>query len=193
MGALDGLLFSNTYALEKELGWHGVHIEASPSSYAALVHNRPEQVDVHVAVCGKPQTVHYADEGGGCCRGIAEFMSQPFLSQWHPQLVDRNFSSLPTVPCVPLGFILGLLGIQHINFYVLDVEGGELSVLEAVDFTQLSFDVIVIEADGGNPAKDKGVIDLLASKGYAYHGHVVRNDWFVRQGFHASSLEQPAA
>lgn len=193
MGALDGFLFSNTYALESEMGWHGVLIEASPSSFAALARNRPQQVAVHVAVCGKPQTVHYADEGNECCRGIAEFMSMPFRERWHPQLAGGNFSGLPSVPCVPLGFVLGLVGIQHVNFYILDVEGGELSVLQAIDFSQLSFDVIVIEADGGNPDKDRGVIDLLATKGYAYHGHVVRNDWFVRQGFVATTSPTSSA
>jgi hypothetical protein len=43
--------------------------------------------------------------------------------------------------------------------------------------------VLTVEADGGNPVKDKGVIDLLAAHGYRYEGHVMGNDWFVRQGF----------
>jgi hypothetical protein len=44
MGALDGVLHSNTVAMERELGWKGVLIEASPNSYARLVVNRPDQV-----------------------------------------------------------------------------------------------------------------------------------------------------
>jgi hypothetical protein len=43
------------------------------------------------------------------------------------------------------------------------------------------------------------VVDLLVSKGYAYHGHVRkpgrparirRNDWFVRQGFKPSAAPE---
>jgi len=191
MGALDGVVFSNTYAYDKVLGWRGVLIEASPSSYASLATNRPEQVNVHVAVCDKPQMVHYADAGAECCRGIAEFMSETFLRVWHPSALGGNFNGLPTVPCVPLPFILDQFGIQHINFCVLDVEGGELGVLQSVDFSALSFDVIAIEADGGNPGKDQGVIDLLVSKGYVHYGHKDRSDWFVREGFQPSAA--PAA
>lgn len=183
MGALDGVLFSNTYALEKMLGWRGVLIEASPSSYGQLVFNRQDQVTVHVAVCNKPQIVHYADSGPACCRGIAEFMSESFLKTWHAEISGKNYTGLPEVPCAPLNYILGQFGIKHVNFFSLDVEGAELEVLRAIDFASLSFDVIVIEADGTNPEKDKGVLDILISKGYAFHGHVARNDWFVRSGF----------
>ncbi len=46
LGALNGRTFSNTLALDELLGWKGVHIEASPSSYAELVKHRPDQVCV---------------------------------------------------------------------------------------------------------------------------------------------------
>jgi hypothetical protein len=194
-GALDGLLFANTYGLpvEHNLGWKGILVEASPSSYGALRVNRPGQVTMHVAVCKESQVVHYADGGADCCRGIAEFLSKPFLERWHGELVNGDFSSLPTVRCEPLAYILGTVGVQHINFYSLDVEGGELMVLESVDFSKISFDVLTIEADGGNGEKDQGVIDLLARHGYKHHGHVANNDWFVREGFIASSAPGVAA
>ena len=54
----------------------------------------------------------------------------------------------------------------------------------------MSFDVIVIEADGRNAEKDQAVITWLQGKGYEYAGHVIRNDWFVRPGFERRS--QPA-
>ena len=46
MGALNGLQWSNTVALERVLGWRGVLIEASPSSYKQLAVNRDNQVRV---------------------------------------------------------------------------------------------------------------------------------------------------
>ena len=49
-------------------------------------------------------------------------------------------------------------------------------------------DVVVVEADGCDPAKDSAVVSLLADKGYVYHGHEERNNWFVRSGFQATSL-----
>jgi hypothetical protein len=32
MGALNGVFLSTTYSLDKDLGWRGVHVEASPSN-----------------------------------------------------------------------------------------------------------------------------------------------------------------
>ncbi len=45
-----------------------MHIEASPSSFELLALNRPEQLDIHVAVCDQPRVVHYADTGNPAVR-----------------------------------------------------------------------------------------------------------------------------
>jgi hypothetical protein len=55
--------------------------------------------------------------------------------------------------------------------------------LQSLDFSCIRFNVLTVEADGGNPEKDAAVIKLLEENGYDYHGHVVTNDWFVRQGW----------
>jgi hypothetical protein len=149
------------------------------------------QVDVHVAICKDPMTVHYADEGADCCRGIAEFMSDAFKQRWHPQLLGANaaaaLNAMPQVDCVPLTWVLEKVGLTHVNFFVLDVEGGELQVLQAIDFSKVTMDVIVIEADGGDPAKEAAIKALLSQHGYTYDGHVVRNDWFSRTSFEKST------
>jgi len=40
---------------------------------------------------------------------------------------------------------MAAIGVRHIDFMVLDVEGSELPVLETIDFTQLTVDVFSIE------------------------------------------------
>jgi hypothetical protein len=50
-----------------------------PPALQRLVSNRPGQVNVHAAVCDKPQLVHYLDEGNPAVRGIAEFMAPRFI------------------------------------------------------------------------------------------------------------------
>jgi hypothetical protein len=162
-------------------------VEASAGSYAALKRSRPEQATVHVAVCDKPSVVHYADGGADCCRGIPEFMERPFLESWHPSLVGGDFSPLRLVACVPLQLVLDRFGVQHVNFFVLDVEGAELRALQSLNFDLVSFDVIVIEADGISPTNDRAVQGLLRSHGYKHHKHDGYNDWFVREGFEPSS------
>ena len=43
------------------------------------------------------------------------------------------------VPCLPLGKLLADLKLTHINFFSLDVEGAELSVLEVELSDKLDF------------------------------------------------------
>ncbi len=117
-------------------------------------------------------------------------MSPKFLDAWHAGIVVDD---LPVVPCYPLSFVTSAFDIQHVNLFVLDVEGGELMVLRSIDFARLTFDVIVVEADGHNPSKDQAVVDLLTAHGYRHHGRVVRNDWFVREGFSPSAAPDPLA
>jgi FkbM family methyltransferase len=194
MGALDGIMFSNTLALETLLGWRGVLIEASPVNYGLLQEQRKTQVVINAAVCDEVRTVHYMESGDTAVRGIVEFMAPSFVSQWHTTYRPEQIDQFPSIPCVPLDLLLGLYGLRHINFFSLDVEGAELQVLRALDFSVISFDVIVVEADEHNKTKNMAVVDLLDRAGYKLHEHFRRNDWFVRRGFEphgAGDAQQP--
>jgi hypothetical protein len=62
-GALDGKFLSVSWMLEFGAGWRSVLIDASPGNYAKMLQNRPNAVCLNIAMCMKPQTVHYVD---GC-------------------------------------------------------------------------------------------------------------------------------
>ena len=68
--------------------------------------------------------------------------------------------------------------VSHVNFFSLDVEGGEYDVLSGIDWSKFSFDVMVVEADGG--PKDEKVLTLLKTHGYTLHSRTNRNNWVVR-------------
>mmetsp|Transcript_24631 Transcript_24631/g.37329 ORF Transcript_24631/g.37329 Transcript_24631/m.37329 type:complete len:197 (-) Transcript_24631:458-1048(-) len=44
MGGLDGRMFSNSYVFHKALDWKGVLVEASPSNYAKMIEERPNEI-----------------------------------------------------------------------------------------------------------------------------------------------------
>ncbi|KAG1668041.1 hypothetical protein FOA52_006575 [Chlamydomonas sp. UWO 241] len=187
LGGLDGLRYSNTFALENSLGWKGVLIEPSPEGYLAITKNRPDVVAVHAAVCKDPTRVHFINNGP--VGGVLEFMADGFVSRWYPHLAELPMAERAAHPhvsaimCVPLPSLLALTSIAHFNFWSLDVEGGELQVLNAVDFNQLTFDVIVVESDGHNAEKDAAVRAILESNGYDFDEHIITNDWFVRRSW----------
>ena len=83
--------------------------------------------------------------------GIAEFKHPEHMAAFHTKLIDtqltweQQLDRLPGVRCLPLGVILGALDAFHISFFVLDVEGAEMSILTSLDWTRFSFDVLAIE------------------------------------------------
>jgi len=137
-GALDGDTYSNSYMFRLALDWHAVHIEGDSANFIFLKHNRRDAINVHAALCKKPATLHYVPSTNAAVRGIWEFMADAFKSTWHAN-VDVN--KLPTVPCVPLPQVLTALHLQHIDLWVLDVEGAEEEVLQGVDFSDVKLTI----------------------------------------------------
>ena len=59
--------------------------------------------------------------------------------------------------------------IAAIDFFSLDTEGGELSVLETMDWG-IPIRVLLVELDASNTTKDESVRKLLRSHGYVQDG-----------------------
>ena len=110
-------------------------------------------------------------------------MTEKHTEMFRGQL-DLN-NAVP-IPCIPMQSLFDQIGINHINWFSLDVEGAELSVLQTIDFDKMSFDVIVMESDGSAKDREADSKKLLAS--YGYHAILQRDidTWFVREGFHPS-------
>lgn len=185
LGAVDGIHFSNTYAFHKAMNWKGVLIELTPENAAKLKVNRPDELAViHAAVCATQGKVHYVDVkfGKGVVSGVWEFSAPSFRSQWWGSLDLKNTTE---IDCLPMQKILA--NVQEHSFYAdffsLDVEGGELSVLESIDFSKAAFGIVIVEADEHSPFKNLRVRTLLASKGYDFMNHIANSDWFVNRQF----------
>ena len=174
-GALDGVKYSNTYVFSRALGWTGVLIEASPQNFERLKLNRNNDTLYHSAICDKYQKIHVVEKGA--VGGIVEFMPDEFRRRWHP---DLNIHSLPELECKPLHAIIGRN--QYFDFFSLDVEGAEFTVLEHLDFNSLSFGVLLVEMN--DPLETTSMKTLLNDKGYIHLFDENRSSWFVNKNFH---------
>jgi hypothetical protein len=58
----------------------------------------------------------------------------------HPEVVV-------VVECIPLAHILNKAHVHHVNYFLLDVEGGELEVLKSIHWHHVIFDVLCVETD----------------------------------------------
>ena len=160
LGALDGTPNTNsmTYEYEKSLGWRRILIDANPTFRASLLEQSPLAFSANAAICAKQTKVHYVI--ATYVGGILEFMETNYMKKYHTDLYYaaippgnvsslnfEKYSHIKLVECTPLSRILKKAQITHVNYFMLDVEGGELQVLKSVNWNQVKFDVLCIEVD----------------------------------------------
>eukprot|EP01036_Dinobryon_divergens_P026735 gene26735-35415_t len=199
IGALDGSpnTRSMTYEYEVSLGWKRILVDADPVYREQLPKKAPTAFSANAALCEHQSTVHFvAAEYVG---GIVEFMGSGFLKEYHPEIYKAgvppgNISSVDwstmkkvtAVDCVPLNLLLHKAHVRHINFFILDVEGGELQILRSINWRLVKFDVLCIETEPSNrpPFYAENVTSFLLEKGYKNNTmQQGRNIWFIRNDF----------
>jgi FkbM family methyltransferase len=168
IGAVDGMTFSNTAALEKCLSWRGILIEASAKAKLIPKYRSSEtNVILNSAVCKHDGGKVAFTADAGITSGRPEFMSDAHRSAFH-----KGSIATIEVPCAPLSSIFKQHSIVHIDFWSLDVEGGELSVLETVDFAAVEISVILFENAEDKTASPTypGIVSILRGAGYIQFG-----------------------
>lgn len=168
VGALNGVLYSNTLMFERELSWHGILIEGCPTTAAQLENNRggpnSRNTIVKQAVC--LESGNYINYTLPCdaMSGVAGRQGDAVMVREH----DRK-ESVP-VPCSPLSEMIRSANVFSIDLVSIDVEGYEVSLLKTINFTQVSIGVIVIEVNHNNDIELQEVKKILTESGFISRG-----------------------
>ena len=160
-GAFDGLRGSNTAFFERERGWHGLLIEASPelAKLAARHRTSPCRCVALAAETGSADFIEIR-------RGYR--MMSGLRREYPPQLLEtvrlqaQHDERQITVPTRPLQDVLREAELTTVDLISLDIEGAELAVLEVFPFDAFQVDVWCIENNQNNPALEK----LMTANGY---------------------------
>lgn len=164
MGALDGTTYSNTRFFDLALQWGGLLIEPSEVPFAKLQKSaraRGRNTLVNAVVCAQNHTVRFSESAGGNRRamsGVTDAVPRSLLRR-HSRSRTRR------MPCRPLASLLHEAGIRSVDFFSLDVEGSELTVLQTMDWA-VPVSVLMVEQDGLNAAKDAAVRAMLTARGF---------------------------
>lgn len=127
LGAMDGVQFSNTLFFENNLNWNGILIEPT-SQYNQLICNRPKCYNFNYAVSDIEGQTEFL--GDGALGGIMDKMSS-----WHRKGWKLDYNYKPNiVKTKPISKIIKNIKIELVDFFSIDVEGGELEVLKTFDW-----------------------------------------------------------
>jgi FkbM family methyltransferase len=144
-GAADGVNVSNTLLLETAYGWNGICIEPNAALFAALVKNR-KCICVNCCLYDREGAVEFVE--AGFLGGIRSEYDPRLLAQVRKLHGYREQAALPSVP-KPARMIRSILreagAPRVIDYWSLDTEGSEFTILKSFPFDEYSFRVLTVE------------------------------------------------
>lgn len=156
IGANDGFTLSNTVYLEEHFGWKGILVEAN-QKYMTSLAERNKSVIVNKAVSSQKGKAEFIDAGlyGGL---------KASLDNTH--YLHTKDAACITVDCMRLQEILDITDApQQIDFVSIDVEGGEVQIVEQMVAVNHRFRCGCIECNK-RMEDHKRIVALLKAAGY---------------------------
>ena len=166
-GAAGGKKLSNSLFFEETRGWQGLLVEANPSAFRTLLKLNRDAYLLNACLSPSPRSTKLNFTTAGVLGGLDGFMEST-----HKRWIRRRqrLKKPLSVQCFPLFSVLSALGVDHVDYLSLDVEGAELDILKTIPFDRVTFDVMTVEYHVANCpectlAKLKALEHLLTSTG----------------------------
>ncbi|XP_052788471.1 uncharacterized protein LOC128223220 [Mya arenaria] len=181
LGAHDGESTSNTLYLEKERGWTGLLIEANPVVYEKLLKKNRNSYTLNCCISNDLPEMTFT---------MASYLSSSNATMSASQRrkiksagighTDKNYGKTAVVACQAFQDIMSAIGVHHVDFFSLDVEGAELYILQSIDWNRVNIDVFVIETDMSDEYRDD-IIRFMKKQGYEHIGPFHYDDVFRKR------------
>jgi len=183
LGALDGVLYSNTKFFQDALNWTGILIEPHPIKFKSLEQNRPNNFLFNnlVSCHETPLEFRYFVDRHAAVSGVENTLTdhhfEAYFESPNPFIKSLPQSKILLNP-VKLIDIVKSTNLTHIDFLSLDVEGHEYEVLQSWDFS-IQIDLILIETLGVDNEKDQLCRSLLVNNNYSFICKCAHNEVYA--------------
>ena len=166
IGAYNGIDGSNCYFFEKFLNWSGIAIEPSPTQFLALQKNRKCKC-INKAVAKKSEKIEFIDVVKGYTQmsGINNSSYQKTL-----EIIKKDLRTVLDKKIIETATFSEIVEYNYlIDYLSIDVEGGEMDILESIDFDLYKIKVLSIE---NNYPSEINYEKYLSDKGFCYIDNV---------------------
>jgi FkbM family methyltransferase len=176
LGAMNGVTFSNTLFFERELNWNGILIEPT-SQYNELIKNRPNCYNFNYAISELEGDIEFV--GNSALGGIKSSMPDNHFYGW-----KLNEQSSYLVKSTKIKNIIlevnKIKKVDRVDFFSIDVEGGELEVLKTYDWTIPTY-LVMIEIQNFDLIKDENCRKILADNGFEFEMSIGCNELWINK------------
>lgn len=181
-GANDGIEQSNTCFFERNKNWKGLLVEPNPIKCSMCKTNRPNSIVENFALVGfnyNKKTIpgDFLNTGHGdslmaMVIDDGDYQDEDIIFRREYRI---NNNPIVEVPAITLSELLKKHNIFQIDFFSLDVEGYELSVLNGLDFSLFRPKYILIETANKKSYQEK-IKSYMISKNYSFVKQMSGND-----------------
>lgn len=190
IGANDGITHSNSKWLEEVYGWTGVCVEPHPLAVSRFKEARSTTLE-ECCIGKDGEDVEFV-----VLHGFAEQLSgtqencDPTVNERVATAISEGKARKEIIRVSNKSFstIVNQHNLTNIDFISLDIEGGEMSVLESIDFGSFPIGVITIE---NNPRWNR-FQKLLEGNGFKLSAVLGVDEVFVNPQYVAKRLEESA-
>lgn len=178
-GAMDGKMYSNTLALEQELGWKGIVCEPAQIFHEHLSKNRACHIDLRAVAGASGQQLEFKETDTEL--GLSGLVDYFDAGECHTARRHASAGRTYTVETVSLDDLLTQhQAPAHIDYVSMDTEGSEHAILANFDFDRHRVSIFSIEHNYLEPRR-QDIKDLMAHKGYQHIASELsrHDDWFI--------------
>ena len=179
-GATDGVYHSNTWLLEKSLGWSGILAEPCKSWHANLFKERNCIIDTRCVAPESGKQVDFLEIDGAREKMELSVISSYANSDCHLQARAGKKKSY-NVETTSLNDLLAYhRAPKRINYLSIDTEGSEYDIIKNFDFSKYQIDIITIEHNFKQGTRNQ-ILKLLNEAGFERIFCDVSkfDDWYV--------------
>ena len=171
IGAYDGIEGSNCFHFEKFLNWNGIAFEPSKVQYEKLKNNRNCKI-LNKAMSNSVVEVDFVEVIEGLTQ-MSGIRNENYTAE---KIINNSTQSKTEISkIITTTFDKEVSSDQEIDYLSIDIEGGELSVLETIDFEKYTIKVVSVE----NNLPDKlNFNSFFISKNFSFFDRVGQDEIF---------------
>ena len=158
-GGYDGEDHSNSLHFELTRNWTGILIEPIPGNFKTLLSKNRKVFAINACIANNKPTIAKFQEHH-VLSGRVKTMSDAHKKRIEKELISKE-KTFVYVPCFSISTILKAIEVNTVDYFSLDVEGGENDVLRSIDYEKIFIKTFSIEHNGNEVEKNKMIEHLV--------------------------------